>query len=390
MSDNQSLSRLRFLLIVGSCLLTGWALQANAELCRSIFGRADLLWITILSVVPFGLWLSSIVCKRTTALGVIVGCGFLSGLLWFKVLTTKAQELPYAAITFGQFALLATMTALLVLIRGSNSSEEKVNYVSGFATLILAIVTPMVYTNLVGNQLEKAIGEALSGQRITHSLTLTESLQAVRPETIIGNQSLTDLSNVLQEQQQRLQQFLASSASLRQPGQRITALMQLDRYHEALELLQPMIDNPQTAPVALDYSGLCHQRLKNWEESRQFYSAARDYWKSEPETPRRTESLMSAYRGIAFAERQLDHPHAAEEAYLAALDLAPSAEIHFLLARLYEGEQRTQAAAKQIQAAIQLAPEQYSDSGEKLLHKMALSHFGCLQISGEYTSKTTP
>jgi len=313
MSENQSLSRLLLLLTAGSGLLTGWALQADAEVCRSVFGRADLLWITILSVVPFGLWVSAVVKQRTTVLGWVAGCGFLSGLLWFQLLTTTSQDLPFAAILFGHSAILAMMTALLVLIRGSISTADKPALVSGVVTLIMAVVTPVVYANLVGNQLEKSLGEALSGQRITRSLELTESLQAVRPQMTVGDQSLTQLSNALSEQQARLKQFLASTISAGQPGQRITALMQLDRYEEALELLQPMIDNVQSSFIALDYAALCHQRLNNWEASRDLYAAARDSWKNQAESPRRTESLLSAYRGIAFAERQLDHPQAATQ-----------------------------------------------------------------------------
>jgi len=395
MSDSDhpaSLQRLKPILTIGGCFLFGWLLISDPERCRTWFARADLLWLSMLSAAPFGIWLSGRVLSPLMTYGVASCSGLLAILLWSQVTTNEPSQSAVSTFTYSHLAVFASITALIVLMRieRKESNLNSLDKSAGIALFVMAMVTPQVYGRLVSTQLEETLTETIGSQRVTRSLELSQSLLALKPETVIQGRPLDEWQSFLQRQSESLESFLSRSENLpNRNGQRVMALMQLDRYNEALQILKPMLDNPRTAPIARDFAGLCHQRLKNWEQSRYWYILSRDGWLQAPHNPRRNEALLSAYRGIAFAERQLDNPRAAEEAYLSALELSESAEIHFLLARLYEGEQRSQAAATQIRKAVELAPDAYRDAGQKLLNKMAISHFGCLSLPGDASRRAS-
>jgi len=67
----------------------------------------------------------------------------------------------------------------------------------------------------------------------------------------------------------------------------------------------------------------------------------------------------------------------AEAAYRQRLDLAPTAESHFLLALFYEDTQQSARAREHARLAMQLSPARFGERGRRLIDKLDSLHFGC-------------
>jgi tetratricopeptide (TPR) repeat protein len=94
-------------------------------------------------------------------------------------------------------------------------------------------------------------------------------------------------------------------------------------------------------------------------------------------------------RGIAYAERKLGRYPQAEAAYQRLLELSPTADTHFLLAKFYEDTQRADLARQHARRAMRLAPERYEASGQELINSLAVRHFGCFSVYAAERSSGT-
>ncbi|HVW01990.1 MAG TPA: hypothetical protein VHB77_16675, partial [Planctomycetaceae bacterium] len=89
---------------------------------------------------------------------------------------------------------------------------------------------------------------------------------------------------------------------------------------------------------------------------------------------------VRALGGIGYTERKLGHLREAEAAWLQALELRPTADLHFLVAQFYRDTQQAAAAHQHIVRAIELAPERYREEGHRLTEELMTSHFGCAAV----------
>lgn len=365
-------------------LLFGCALHLDAKLVTGLFGRADLMWTALLTASLLSVYLAN--QQMTQWLTLMVGfttLGVSSAIL--GICSSNGLAMPILSpFALSWICLLLLSISLAAMVGGRASLETARNsaWRVSAMTMFMAFVVPLTYAHAASVQERERFVEALKAQRYQLARSQSQIALAVEPNAFVLETPIHTIVEELDKQIQQLERFvqqrLPANPNSAQIGQRAIALMHLDRNQAALDLLGP-IASPNV-PIALDYCGLCTQRLEMWTESATYYEQARDHWKSQPASPQRSQALVSAYRGIAFAERKLDHANAATEAYLNALALAPSAEIHFLLARHYEEQQMTSQARDHVEKAMQLAPDEFGQQGQDLLDKMALTHFGCLQL----------
>lgn len=355
----------------------------------STFGRLDILGVTCLAALPLACWLalrsSTEIVSWAWAISsftIASACGW-----WlFQQPDLASGPAPLPRVWVAIVATVTTSSMLAILwrkrLRPRNTGHRAL---TGLILLMQAILIPAAYADSVSRELQEQLGEALASQRFAHSLHLARTLQVIAPRAELHDLSLAELSRELDSRVQELEATLArprtTSTTPREAGQIAVILIQLERNRDALDLLQGLLPWPETAPIALDYCGLCCQRLGRWQESRDWYEKSRQTWEHMPTREQRTQAIVSAYLGIAFAERQMDHPANAKKAYTSALKMRPSAEIHFLLARLHEQQEQTASARYHLEQALAIAPGQFQGEARELLHKMSLTHFGCLQFT---------
>jgi tetratricopeptide (TPR) repeat protein len=208
-------------------------------------------------------------------------------------------------------------------------------------------------------------------------------LRRFNPSLTAANTDLATLESNLHDEKARLeaevQHPMPRNLTLAMVGRRITALVQLDRNHEALGWIRPMMSGHNFHPISLDFYGLCQQRLEQPAESMRGYERSREHWERQPDSPAKNNAMISAYKGIAFAARQLGNRRLEEQAYQTLVQLAPTAENHFLLATSYKEHQKTSLAAENAQLAAELDP-QYAEQARSMLNQLSRDHFSCFLV----------
>ncbi|QDV71390.1 Tetratricopeptide repeat protein [Rosistilla carotiformis] len=246
----------------------------------------------------------------------------------------------------------------------------------------LWILVPAVYAHAVAADLQKALTESLQNQRIALAARQADQLSQLVPTQTIDGTPLVTLLPQLQQRRTQLIDQLADAAeptSLGEIAQQITTLVQLERHGEALRRIEPLTHGANFHPVALDYQGLCFQRMERPEESMAAYRRSLEFWMSQPDSDAKTAGLVSGYKGIGFAARRLQMRLLEEQAYQQLVEIAPTGEHHFLLAQCYREHQKTRLASEQFQAAMQRDPSMQSQI-EAILATLSMDHFSCLSV----------
>ena len=181
-----------------------------------------------------------------------------------------------------------------------------------------------------------------------------------------------------------MQHPLATDVSAGQRIERATQLAILGKSEDAIVLLLPSANSTEFAENSgHQLLGTLYQDRREWEESLFHFRLANEYWQKVSPSNLRQASLAQAIQGQAFALRKLGRIEEAEAAYQRLVQMAPSAENHFLLAQFYEDIQETSQATRYAHQAMQLSPAQFQASGKALIAKMKANHFGCFQLFRE-------
>jgi tetratricopeptide (TPR) repeat protein len=164
--------------------------------------------------------------------------------------------------------------------------------------------------------------------------------------------------------------------------QRCRQLAMLGQTDVALAELTPLFEAEVAAP-AFDLAGTIHESISRWEVAKTYHQRAIAGWQSQPASRQRDVGLVGSVMRLAYCERKLGHYDVAESHYLEVLAHAPTAENHFLLAQFYEDMQQSSKAHAHARRAMALDPRRYQREGKKLIDKLILGHFGCLQVFRE-------
>jgi tetratricopeptide (TPR) repeat protein len=257
----------------------------------------------------------------------------------------------------------------------------------GWPSFLLAglvlVALPTTYVAARRQHDERRLGELLEQSRFAEAQALASALKNLGPTSNWrGRHHVSvwfELQTVvarLEAQAQSLQQDARPQAKL----ERARVLAMLDRTEAALDLLDEVRDPAASAEVA-NLRGTILEARRQWQPGLAAYQEARRAAEASPLGPTRDAGLLRAVTGIAYCQRKSGDYDAAAASYHERLELAPTAESHFLLAQFYDDSQDAAKARVHARQAMALAPERYRSDGERILRKLAVFHFGCLGVS---------
>ncbi|HEY4261840.1 MAG TPA: tetratricopeptide repeat protein, partial [Schlesneria sp.] len=134
---------------------------------------------------------------------------------------------------------------------------------------------------------------------------------------------------------------------------------------------------------SFDLAGTICENTGRWDDARTFHQRALVSWQNQSQSPQRDAGLIQSALRLAYCERKLANYEEAESHYLEVLAASPTAENHFLVAQFYEDMQQAGQARIHARQAMVLDPRRYQRDGQKLIDKLTLGHFGCLQVYRE-------
>ncbi|QDV15040.1 Tetratricopeptide repeat protein [Rosistilla oblonga] len=383
-------------------LLLQWRTPAGDAIL--VFARIDVLVCTLFLSLPLALELLR--RGRSASLGISAAAMFCGWGIVVALMVWAASTLPSGEIS--EWSLVAIRGAIgLCVASGSVGFANLVAHLAGgrrdreqplspdgdiervlsawprrtiFAGLW--ILVPAVYAHAVAADLQKALTESLQNQRIALAARQADQLSQLAPTQTIDGTPLVTLLPQLQQRRTQLIDQLATATeptSLGEIAQQITTLVQLERHDEALRRIEPLTRGANFHPVALDYQGLCFQRMERPEESMAAYRRSLEFWMSQPDGQAKRSGLISGYKGVGFAARRLQMRLLEEQAYQQLVEIAPTGEHHFLLAQCYREHQKTRLAAEHFKAAMQQDPSMQSQI-EAILATLSMDHFSCLSV----------
>lgn len=364
-------------------------LRAGSGEAILVFGRMDVLLCALLAVLPSSLRFAA----RASA--VSVGIRALLFLVCVVIVFVVYQAASFqirsgiasrgtwpwmVVVAWFSTAAVGLAVAWSKLVLTGNSDRR---WGWDIIFLVMAVSLPALYVDSASNGLRTELNRSLQDQRILRGLGQAERLWQLQPHWKVQEIPLGSLVKDLHEATRQLslesERPLSPSAPTAALGGRVGVLLQLEQPEQALQSLQPLLSGDRFHPIALDYQGLCYQRMERYEESLQAYQASADYWKEQPEQPQQVAGLSSALKGIAYAYRHLGMKLAEEQAYTELVERYPSGTNHLMLAKCLQDHQKSGLAAEHAKAAKQQDPALASQADE-MITSMAVNHFGCFQV----------
>ncbi|WP_153558580.1 tetratricopeptide repeat protein [Roseimaritima sediminicola] len=365
------------------------SLRSGSGAAVRLFGRLDVVACALFAVLPSALRLVARAATIPAALRalLVLVCAVVAWVVYQGVLFQIEAGIASRAtwpwiVVVAWFSMAAVGLAAVwrtLLLTGSGDRR----WGWDVAFLVMAFCLPALYVDSVSTGLKTQLNRSLQDQRILRGLGQAEQLMQLQPHWEVHGVPLARLKTDLEEATGQLlaeaRRPLSPAAPTGQRGGRVAVLLQLERPEEALRVLQPLLDGEHFHPIALDYQGLCYQRMEQYPESLEAYQASADYWKDQPEQPQQVAGLSSALKGIAFASRQLGMKRAEEQAYSELVQRYPTGPHHMLLAKCYQEHQKGALAAKHAKLAKAQDP-QLAAQADKMLASMAVHDFGCFQV----------
>lgn len=370
------------------------------------YGRDDIYAVSMLAALPIGFVGAMKVNQKSRSSAIVLGGCLLLASLCLAVISHGTSLNSLLAVTSARalLAFLAAFSAANLCLSiapieypdcpARNDSEADAHLEGQGSNAVLptwtwllfgaaTIAIPATYTHSVEESLEKSLTESLGSKRITLAWEQCWQLRRFNPTATAANMDLATLESSLHNERARLEEQvrrpIPRNMTMAMLGKRITSLVQLDRNHEALGWIRPMMSGRNFHPISLDYYGLCQQRLDNPDESMRGYERSLQHWERQLDSPSKRNAMVSAYKGIAFAARQSGNRRLEEEAYRSLVESNPTAEHHFLLATCYKEHQKTSLAAESAQLAARLDPL-YAEQARSMLSQLSRDHFSCFLV----------
>jgi len=365
------------------------------------FGWLDVAVVTILCGVPVS-WLMVAAAKvrfreqeYVDPLGLALGAVLLA-IFQAVVWDMASLEAPVDAIASGGIVtrMLAGLVAslgiagTLSVFSGESTKNDNTPPINWLFAVLLLVMVPATYQWAKEKANTKTAREYLSQSRLVEARDLLKRCAVLDPHGRIDGAPretrIVELDAKIQALRDQVAQPLRKDASIPAAITRATYLAMLDRRDEALLLLLPLARSDQFAAAGGQaLLGTIYQDRGDWGESLFHFQRAGEFWQPQGESPPKKQALAAALQGQAFAYRKLGNIDQAEAIYTKLLELAPTAQHHFLLAQFYEDIQDTSQAADHARQAIELSPERYQAPAGALLTKMKANHFGCFQLYGD-------
>lgn len=391
-------------LLVGGFLLAVVSMAAVAakdgSIAQSPFVWLDVVIVSVLCAMPFALAVTERTIAGIPRVVAVVGsllvlsaarefmAPYAASSLLFRGTNTE-WDLALARLIITVSACLAGTTLVAALWprnRGTAPRWRREGAIAGPLLLAVAAFVPEAYLDARCRRERERMLEFAGSDRVTDALRVAETLAMLRPgDTVeVGSRSrkisIARYAAILQQQTGELEQQLAGLPRSDDPAvrlQRGRLLAQLSRRDEAVRELLPAAESKAAQKLdACLLLGTIHEHSEDWETSLAWYQQALDA--AAESIPRAsTDQLAAGLKGVAYASRKLGRYPDAELRYEALIELAPTAENHYLLAQFYRDAQQGEKARQHARQAIQLAPHRFKKAGEELIDDVVSNDFGC-------------
>jgi hypothetical protein len=344
--------------------------------------------VQVVCSLPLAFWFVHSVLRRRNPWGILLAVTLL--FVGSFVLFQQHLHPPYEAsllvglrLAMGLFLATASV-ACLWLIGGKVESPSSTYLL--LVGLVAWILLPAIYIDSRCRHETNHLTALLEQSRLGEARIVVEQLTLLDPERICLGQPLKKLATQVEEDCRGLEKLVATplsaSATDRDHLNRAGQLAMLGRTDEALITLPLLL--PIDSPLAADTDnlrGTIHETREEWSRAEAAYRSAGEGWSRQSASAEQRAGLTQALTGIAYSQRKSGRYEEAEVTYQKLLNLSPNADTHYLLAQFYEDTQQTDSAQTHAQRAMALSPKRYQKSGQELLNKMAIYHFGCLNVS---------
>ncbi|WP_417388253.1 tetratricopeptide repeat protein [Gimesia sp.] len=403
-NESPSRSLIILLAIILSCLSGWWVSTVRDAGSLSLpYLRVDIAIVCFVCMLPLVIlcsdWLFRIFSHHSPPLFKLVQIIFYTGAAGILVmaLTSKSPSGTLSSYDAWEsiilrpvlaFWLLMTLCLIEGQISGRGKSAES-TFQQGLLiwglALLTAILVPAIYIQSRVDEIVTTVEESLGSGRLGDARRLTREVCVLAPWQKISGMPAGDLARDLDRSCYEIERnlgYMQLEAKENEEAiyQRARLLTILGNRSEALRLLAPWKDQKTVSPLTCQLLGNIYQQQEQWEESEIWYRKSLNAWKRLPHSEQQQAGIVSAWKGIAFAERKRGNYEEAESAYLSALSLAPAADQHFLLAQFYEDTQQTSKAREHALQAMALNVDRYGKSGQKLITSLQQQHFGCFNV----------
>lgn len=387
--------------LVLSCLGCGiwvalwWTVSIREEPVPDPFACWDIALVWTISWTPVGFLVAKGLPRYSRWLPAL----FVTGLV-FSAILAGSSSLPWEVNPFfsrwfwGAFVGLSAV----ILVQSFQRCREPNRFAIRSLSLLLVFI-PLItivasaYTAERIRYHEKKIGEYLSQYRLMEAREILARLKILDPDRKVNNRPLFLLTRDLDQELDSLREEAShlrtqlANASGRKPAEAERLRIQLaqnlailGRRDKAIADLTALTQqNPQNAR-ALNLLATMWEHQENWEESLRYRKKAKNRLLQRSASPEQTSELVMAWKGIAYAQRKQGCYREAEAAYQTVLEIAPSAEHHFLMAQFYEDAQQGEKAQFHADQAAKLNPPSFRERADQLVDGMRETQFGCWSI----------
>tara|TARA_R110002111_G_scaffold227346_2_gene288938 strand:- start:69313 stop:70611 length:1299 start_codon:yes stop_codon:yes gene_type:complete len=395
---------LSFVTAIGLTCLVGWWVQSvRASGGLSLpYVRPDVIVINFLCMLPLAIlaseWILRVLKQRSFHLCVILQALFFVGTAVISILSLTGDQTSVTLSDYDAWESFAfrpamafwMMTSVLLAV-GNLSRTPATVQTSRSGTLVwllvwtTALIVPAIYTQSRVDEMVASMNDYLGSGRIGDARQVTREVCLLSPWEKMGGLPVGDMARDLDKECFGIEQRLALMKRRPVHSEEYTyhearLLSMLGQRAVAIRLLEPWAGKDATSPLTCQLLGNIFQQQENWADSERQYQQALKAWQKLPLSEQQQAGIVTAWKGMAFAERKRGNYEEAEAAYLSALALAPTADQHFLLAQFYEDTQQTGKARDHAHQAMALDAARYDISGKKLIASLQQKHFGCLNV----------
>lgn len=397
-------SLLVLLAIILSCLIGWWVSTVRNSGSLSLpYLRVDIAIVCFVCMLPLAIlisdWLFRVFSQHSPPLFKLVQLIFYIGAAGILVMALSSSHPSGTLSNYDAWESIILRPVLafwlmltLCLVEGKISRRGKYSdptfkqgaLIWGLA-VITAVLVPSIYIQSRVDEIVTTIDESLGSGRLGDARRLTREVCLLAPWQKIGDLPAGDLARDLDRSCYEIERNLGFM-QLEPVGSEEAAYQQarlltiLGKGEAAIRLLATWSDQQTVSPLTCQLLGNIYQQQEQWAESEEWYRKSLNAWKRLPHSEQQLAGIVSAWKGIAFAERKRGNYEEAESAYLSTLSLAPTADQHYLLAQFYEDTQQTTKAREHALQAMALNADRYGNSGQKLITSLQQQHFGCLNV----------
>lgn len=396
------------ILVITGLLITAFGCLMTDSSEANVVPRWPYVWREVavayfLCALPAAWWLEALVVRAKNSRVVACGAAAVLTAAWLGTMSLSkdsalrdASLLTMSVIRAGLAVVVAT--AALVLARGmcwlgsrrfhrsAPTSETKIRWrlFPLLASLLFVALVPAAFLESRQTYFQSKLAEYVAKSRLGQARRLADQLSVSSSNLKFGNATIRQVSLELDDRVRQIERQLSTQLSptetVNQRLERARLCAILGRVAEAQQVLKPLVTADPTHPPSCVLLGTAYEWAEDWTTSLGWYLKAREGLVPYSQSPSARPLLLQATKGIAYTQRKQGRLREAEAAYQEALELSPTADMHFLLAQFYEDGQQSAKALQHVRTAMAMDRQRFDSPGRDLIDKLVTQHFGCLSV----------